>query len=89
MATLLERSRHSEGGRWRAEANLGKHGVSFEAAAAIFEDSNRLEEDDAYAQGEYRLITVVDGLVLHRRLCRAGREPDPHYLGPPCHGEGT
>jgi uncharacterized protein len=50
----------------KAEANLRKHGVSFEAAAAIFEDPERLEEDDAYAQGEYRVITVgaVDGFIL-------------------------
>jgi uncharacterized DUF497 family protein len=50
----------------KAESNLGKHQVSFEAATAVFDDPWRLEEDDACAQGEYRMIAIgaVDGFVL-------------------------
>lgn len=37
----------------KAEANFRKHGVSFQFAANVFNDSNRLEEDDMFAEGEY------------------------------------
>lgn len=50
----------------KAAANLEKHGVSFEAAIAIFDDENRIEEDDIFAQGEHRTIAIgrVDDLIL-------------------------
>jgi len=57
---------HCEWDDAKAAANLENHKVSFEAATAIFDDPCRLEEDDLFAQGEYRTIAVgkVDGIVL-------------------------
>jgi uncharacterized DUF497 family protein len=57
---------HFEWDDAKAASNLEKHGVSFQAAATIFDDSNRLEEDDIFARGEYRTVTIgaVDSLVL-------------------------
>ena len=59
----------ADDGDWdprKAAANLKKHGVSFEVATAIFDDPNRLEENDLFAQGEYRTIAVgvADSLTL-------------------------
>jgi hypothetical protein len=50
----------------KARSNLDRHGVSFEAAAAIFDDPDRLGEDDAFAQDECRMIVIgrVDTFVL-------------------------
>ncbi len=50
----------------KAVSNLRKHRVSFEAGAAVFDDPDRLEEDDVFAQGEYRTLAIgrVDGTVL-------------------------
>lgn len=50
----------------KAESNLDKHGVSFEAATFVFDDPMRLEQEDVFARGEYRNIVVgqVDGVVL-------------------------
>ena len=50
----------------KAASNIEKHGVSFEAAAVAFDDLQRLEEDDTFAQGEYRAIVIgkVDGILL-------------------------
>ena len=50
----------------KAESNLEKHGVSFEAASFVFDDPLRLEQEDVFARGEYRNIVVglVDGVVL-------------------------
>jgi uncharacterized DUF497 family protein len=50
----------------KAESNLEKHGVSFEAATFVFDDPMRLEQEDVFAGGEYRNIVVgqVDGVVL-------------------------
>ena len=58
--------RHFEWEDAKAKSNLAKHGIPFEAAAAVFDDADRLEEDDAYAQGEYRMIAIgrVDGYIL-------------------------
>lgn len=50
----------------KAEANVRKHGVSFEFAANVFNDPNRLEEDDMFAEGEYRVIVI--GLAEARFL---------------------
>jgi uncharacterized DUF497 family protein len=50
----------------KARANLEKHGVSFEDATFAFDDPKRLENDDAYARGEYRNIVIgqVAGVLL-------------------------
>ena len=50
----------------KAKSNLRKHGVSFEAATYVFDDPMRLEQEDAFSQGEYRNIVIgqVDGMVL-------------------------
>jgi len=45
---------------------LKTHGVSFEIAASVFDDPNRLEEDDRFAKDEYRVILV--GLTHTRFL---------------------
>ena len=37
---------------------MRKHNVSFEFAASVFNDPYRLEEDDEFAEGEYRVIVV-------------------------------
>lgn len=57
---------HFEWDDAKAASNVVKHRVSFEAAAAIFEDRQRLEEDDLFVKGEYRVIAVgeVDGVIL-------------------------
>jgi len=52
----------------KAEANLRKHGVSFEAAARAFEDDlSATFPDPDHSRGEARLITYglgVDGKLL-------------------------
>ena len=50
----------------KAASNLEKHSVSFEAAADVFNDPMRVEEEDTFAEGEYRHIVVgqVDGRLL-------------------------
>lgn len=50
----------------KAEANLRKHGVPFAFAASVFNDRNRLEEDDRFAENEYR--TLVIGIAGARFL---------------------
>ena len=42
----------------KASANVRLHGVSFETATNVFDDPNRLESDDEFAQGEYRTIAI-------------------------------
>lgn len=63
----------------KADANLAKHGVTFEAATYVFDDSDRLDEEDIFSRGEYRAITIgrVDGVILtvayatpEENLCR-------------------
>jgi uncharacterized DUF497 family protein len=50
----------------KAESNLQKHDVSFEAATYVFDDPMRLERDDVFAEGEYRSIVTgwVDDMLL-------------------------
>ncbi|MFL6600459.1 MAG: BrnT family toxin [Steroidobacteraceae bacterium] len=50
----------------KAAANLEKHDVSFEAATYVFDDPMRLEQQDAFAEGEYRsrVIGRVDGILV-------------------------
>ena len=57
---------HFEWDDEKAASNLQKHGVSFEAAMALFDDPARLEEGDFFARGEYRTIAIgaVDTVVL-------------------------
>jgi uncharacterized DUF497 family protein len=80
---------HFEWDEAKALSNLAKHGVSFQAATFVFDDSDRLEEDDVFAQGEYRTIVVgaVDGIVLtvvysepEENLIRiiSARQAEPH-----------
>ena len=57
---------HFEWDSEKAEANFRKHGVSFQFAANVFDDPNRLEEDDMFAESEYR-VTVI-GLAQARFL---------------------
>ena len=43
----------------KAAANLEKHGISFQDATAVFEDPNRIaEEDNRKNYGETRINTV-------------------------------
>jgi uncharacterized DUF497 family protein len=42
----------------KAASNLEKHDVSFEAATYVFDDPMRLEQDDVFAEDEYRSITI-------------------------------
>jgi uncharacterized protein len=50
----------------KAASNLEKHGVSFEAATYVFDDPMRFEQEDVFAQGEYRNIVIgqVNGVLL-------------------------
>jgi uncharacterized DUF497 family protein len=51
----------------KAEANLRKHGVSFEAATTVFNDPNRVIEPDAeHSEDEdrFRIIGLSDRLRL-------------------------
>lgn len=52
----------------KAETNLQKHGISFVAALAVFDDPNRIEEDTTRPeQGEKRtkvIGTIGDSLVV-------------------------
>jgi uncharacterized protein len=50
----------------KALANIKKHGVSFEVATFVFDGPVRLEDDDVFAQGEYRTVIVgkVGNLML-------------------------
>jgi len=51
----------------KAEANLAKHGIPFEAAVVAFDDADRLLTiDDRFDYGEERwnLIGIVDGVLL-------------------------
>lgn len=51
----------------KAQANLAKHGVSFEEAASVFGDSLALTFDDPdHSAGEFRLLTF--GLSHKERL---------------------
>ncbi|MEZ5691413.1 MAG: BrnT family toxin [Rickettsiales bacterium] len=43
----------------KAESNLQKHGISFVAAIAVFDDPNRLEYDSTKPEyGEVRIKTI-------------------------------
>jgi uncharacterized protein len=50
----------------KAASNLEKHEVSFETATYVFDDPMRLEQDDMFAEGEYRNIVTgrVDDMLL-------------------------
>ncbi len=50
----------------KAARNVASHGVSFESATFVFDDPNRLENNDDFAVGEYRMIVIgkVDSSLL-------------------------
>lgn len=50
----------------KAASNLEKHGLSFETATYVFDDPMRLEQDDLFAEGEYRNIVIgrIDDVLL-------------------------
>jgi len=50
----------------KAAANLEKHSVSFEAATYVLDDPMRLEQQDAFAECEYRSVVIgrVDDILL-------------------------
>lgn len=50
----------------KAASNLAKHRISFEMATYAFDDPDRLEDQDWFAEGEYRniVIGVVETLLL-------------------------
>jgi hypothetical protein len=50
----------------KAEKNLRQHRVSFEDATLVFDDPFLLEEDDVFAEGEYRMIAIgkVEEFIL-------------------------
>ena len=65
----------------KAETNLRRHGISFEAASSALEDAYAQEEDDLSFEGEQRLRTLgmAEGgtvlLVIHTER-RAEQEQD-------------
>ncbi len=50
----------------KARENLEKHGISFDAAASVFEDPFAIEEPDQIVEGEERLRTtgISEGLIV-------------------------
>ena len=70
--------------RGKAEVNRRKHGITFELAAAVFDDPRRLElADDRETYSEERLVTI--GRTGRRTLTVVfveREESDTHYLGP-------
>jgi len=51
----------------KAARNLAKHGVSFDAARAVFEDPHVIEQADGrrdYGEPRYMAIGVVDGRLI-------------------------
>jgi uncharacterized DUF497 family protein len=42
----------------KSRSNLARHRVSFEFAAAVFDDPDHLVDDDQFALGEYRLVAI-------------------------------
>jgi hypothetical protein len=47
------------------QSNLTKHGISFGEARAVFDDPNLLTfEDDRFAYGEKRLISIGEMLLV-------------------------
>ena len=53
----------------KAQSNLIKHGVSFEEAATVFEDSNAVTfNDDEHSKYEKRLVTIGYSVQLRMLL---------------------
>jgi uncharacterized DUF497 family protein len=50
----------------KAASNVEKHGVSFQLATYVFDDSMKLERTDTFAEGEYR--SIVTGRVNDKLL---------------------
>ena len=59
----------------KAASNEAKHGVSFDAAAWIFQDARRLEDADGrwgYGEERFNIVGKVEGIVLHVTCTRRG-----------------
>ncbi len=51
----------------KAQANLAKHGVSFEAARLVFDDAfalDRLDASGEHAEARYILTGIANGILL-------------------------
>ena len=51
----------------KARANLIKHGISFEAARAVFDDPlaiERLDDSEAYGEDRFIIVGIVQDLLL-------------------------
>lgn len=42
----------------KAKSNLGKHGVRFSDAEVVFFDPNAITEEDSFARGEQRFVSI-------------------------------
>jgi uncharacterized DUF497 family protein len=62
----------------KARSNLRKHGVSFEAAAYVFEDPMRLDQEDLFSQGEYR--SIMTGRVGSQLLTVIYSSPEENLI---------
>lgn len=63
----------------KAASNLRKHGVSFEDAARVFLDPNRIETFDgreAYGEDRWKTIGLVDPVLLAVVYTVRGRDGD-------------
>ncbi|MDP1735950.1 MAG: BrnT family toxin [Caulobacter sp.] len=62
----------------KAAANLSRRRPSFEAAAFVFADPARLEEDDRFSRGEYRTIAI--GRVAGQLVTVVFTEPENNLI---------
>jgi uncharacterized DUF497 family protein len=62
----------------KAAANLVRRRPSFEAAAFVFRDPARLEEDDRFSRGEYRAIAI--GRVAGQLITVVFTEPEADLI---------
>ena len=52
----------------KAESNMAKHGVPFEAAVEVFDDDARIERQDSrrdYGEDRFNVVGAVDGYVIN------------------------
>jgi uncharacterized protein len=68
----------------KADANVAKHGITFDAARGVFGDPfaiDFLDERQEYREDRYAIIGMVEGRLLYVGLYRErGQKAD--YLGP-------
>ena len=62
----------------KAAANIAMRRPSFEAAAFVFKDRARLEEDDRFSRGEYRTIAI--GRVAGQLMTVVFTEPEANLI---------